>query len=259
LLFDRLDQSGYLRGLSPLDAIAAFTNDYLANIDPRLQLLIGDRIERHHVQSVTGAILAGTGILGLIGLDRVGHRLRGDSWWSFVVYSLVVSVVPASMTNDIGHAPRLIALPVFLVVLTIPALSWLAEGATLRLRPRTLALGLLVGATVAQAAWFQIGFQRVAPNRGGWFDAEFPLLFDQAVATGADPIYVIDGIAPPYLHAWWYAVLRDVPPTRFVHLTGDAEPPVGATVISGEVECHACEVLAVRGFFRLYRVLPGSS
>jgi hypothetical protein len=258
LLFDRLDQSGYLRGLAPPEAVAAFVSHYLANVDPRLQLLVGDRIERHHVQGVMGAILAATFVLAMLGLGRVAHRLRRDPWWRFVVYGLAVSMIPASLTGDIGHAPRLIAMTVFLIALGIPALAWLRAGATAGSRARTVALVLLVGATVAQAAWFQVRYQAVGPTRGGWFDAEFPLLFDQALATGAEPIYLVDGIAPPYLHAWWYGVLRGVPATRFVHLTGDARPPAGATVISGETDCRSCDVIAVRGFFRLYRVLPAT-
>jgi hypothetical protein len=248
----RLQVTGYLNGLAPPDIAARFAAQYLANIDPRNLLLLGDPIQRHHVAGVMGSILAATLILAILGLDRIAHRLRADPWWRFVVYGLVVSIIPASLTTDVSHALRLIALPVFVIVLTIPALAWLLEKAA-RHAGWQSALALLVIATLVQGAFFQVRFHVVAPNRGSWFEQEFPTVFDEALATDADPIYVIDGVARPYILAYWYGVLRGVPASRFVHLVGGDRPPSGATVISAETDCGACQIIDMRGPFKVYR------
>jgi 4-amino-4-deoxy-L-arabinose transferase-like glycosyltransferase len=251
VLAGRLQQTSAIRGLSLSDAAMTFAQHVLANIDPRALLLTGDRIPRHHVQGVMGSMLAVTVVLAAIGIGRIVWRHRGDPWWRFVVYGLLVSLIPASLTIDISNALRLITVPVFLTVLTLPALAWLSEWPA-EGRWRRPILALVGAALVAQGAWFQVRFHEIAPYRGGWFDQEFPVLFDKALATGADPIYLVDGIVPPYLHAYWYGALRGVPESRFVHLTGAARPPAGATVISGETDCGACQVIATHGFFRLY-------
>jgi hypothetical protein len=147
----------------------------------------------------------------------------------------------------------LIGVPVFLIVLTIPAQGWLLEGGP-GAGARRAVFATLVAATMLQGTWFQVRFHQVAPLRGVWFDDSFPGLLDEALATGASPIYLVDGIAPPYLHAYWYGLLRGVPQDRFVHVLAGQSPPSGATVVSGEVECNACTMIDARGFFKLYRV-----
>ena len=148
---------------------------------------------------------------------------------------------------------RLIAVPVALIVLTIPAQAWLiADGAHVRLR--RAAFAVLVVATIAQGTWFQVRYAEVAPTRGAWFDDAYPHLLDEALATGASPIYLIDGIVPGYIHAYWYGAVQGIGPSRFVHLARDTKAPSGAVVLSSETDCTPCEEIDAGGFFKLYRV-----
>jgi hypothetical protein len=252
----RLDQTGYLSNAPFPDVLARFAAHYLGNLNPERMLLQGDANQRHHVAGVTGSLLAGTFVLAILSLDRIANRLWRDPWWRYVVYGLVVAVIPASLTNDVFHAHRLIAVPIFLVVLTIPAQSWLLEH---RSSLGRIALAALVVATLVQGAYFQVRWHEVSPTRGAWFDEAYPRLLDEALAMGASPIYIIDSVQPGYIHAYWYGTLRGVDLSRFERLPPGVKAPSGGLVLSSEPECSPCDVLdsgpsTTGGVWSLYRV-----
>ena len=251
----RLDETGYLGSPLP-EIVVRFARQVLANVDPVRWLLVGDSNQRHHVAGIMGSLLAATLVLAILGLDRVVHRRRaewaGPFWW-YVIFALGAALIPASLTTGDFHVHRLIAVPVLLIVLTIPAQAWLlGDGSTGGVRRAVYAA--LVVATVVQGLWFQIRYDQVAPGRGAWFDDAYPHLLDEALATGASPIYLIDGVVPGYIHAYWYGALRGVDASRFVHLPRDTKAPSGAIVLSSETECAPCQEIDAGGFFRLYRV-----
>lgn len=248
----RLENTGYLGAPLP-DVLARFARQLLANLDPVRWLLVGDSNERHHVAGIMGSLLAATLALAVLGLDRVVHRRAAGPFWWFALFALAAAFIPASLTTTDFHVHRLIAVPVVLIVLTIPAQAWLLRDGSAS-SPRRLAYAALVIATVVQGAWFQVRYDEAAPGRGAWFDDAYPHLLDEAVATGASPIYLIDGIVPGYIHAYWYGALRGIDPGRFVHLPRDTNAPPGAVVLSSEAECSPCEEIDAGGFFRLYRV-----
>jgi hypothetical protein len=254
-LTSRLDQTGYLSGKPLRDILARFAAQFLGNINPGRMLLEGDPNQRHHVAGVTGSLLAGTFALAVVGLDRIAHRLWRDRWWRYVLYGLIVAIIPASLTNDVFHAHRLIAVPIFLVVLTIPAQQWLLEHRSSLAR---IALVALVAATLVEGAWFQIRWHDVSPTRGAWFDEPYPRLLDEALATGASPIYLIDSVQPGYIHAYWYGTLRGIDLSRFEHLPGGVKAPAGGLVLSSEPDCSPCDVIdsgpsTTGGRWTLYR------
>lgn len=251
-LASRLDETGYLGAPLP-EFVARFARQVLANLDPVRWLLVGDSNERHHVAGVMGSLLAATLALAILGLVRVIHRHAARPFWWYAVYALFAALIPASLTTSDFHVHRLIAVPIVLVVLTIPAQAWLVRDSSAG-RSRRAAYVALVLATIVQGAWFQIRYAEVAPGRGAWFDDAYPHLLDEALATGASPIYLIDGIVPGYIHAYWYGALRGIEPSRFVHLPRDTKAPPGAVVLSSETECAPCEEIDAGGFFRLYRV-----
>jgi hypothetical protein len=255
-LTSRLDQTGYLSNRPLPDILSRFAAQYLGNINPERMLLEGDPNQRHHVAGVMGSLLAGTFALAVVGVDRVAHGLLRDRWWRYVVYGLAVAIVPASLTNDVFHAHRLIAVPVFLVVLTIPAQQWLLEH---RCSLGRAALALLAVATIFQGTYFQIRWHELSPTRGAWFDEPYPRLLDEALATGASPIYLIDSVQPGYIHAYWYGTLQGIDLSRFEHLPGGVRAPSGGLVISSEPDCSPCDVLdsgqsTTGGRWTLYRV-----
>lgn len=246
----RADLLGYVRPGVPLTDIASqFINHVLANLDPRRLLLLGDPNIRHHVP-VMGSVLAATLALVLIGLDRVAHGEHRDPWVRYVLYGLGVALVPASLTIDDFHTLRLIALPVFLLLVAAMGARWLAERGGVY-RAGLLALAAL---SFVQGAVFQLGFWREGPGRGGAFDAAFPTVFEAALATGERPIYLRDqGNLPGYIEAYWYGTLRGMTRDDFVRLRPDELPPAGAIVLGTERSCGACDVLAQDGDYIAYR------
>jgi hypothetical protein len=252
----RADLLGYIRpGMSVIDIGGEFLNHVLGNLDLRRMLLLGDPNIRHHVPAM-GSILAATLVLAIAGLDRVVHGGHRDPWIRFVIYGLLVSLIPASLTIDDFHTLRLMVFPIFLIVLVgVGAQRLLDSGRTGR-----LALLALAALTVAQGALFQAQFWQQGPGRGGAFDAAFPGVFEAALATRASPIYLRDqGNLPGYIEAYWYGATLGIDRSAFVRLRSDEVPPPGAVVLGTDKNCGACDVLAEDGDYIAYRAGESSS
>src|SRR5207253_4885003 len=104
-----------------------------------------------------------------------------DPWWRFVLFGAAVSIIPGALTADQFHSLRLVAYPIFLLVLTIPALAWLFERVSNETSTEDSALGrsssfpissrravllILLAAVAAQTIYFQRVFRRDGPERG---------------------------------------------------------------------------------------------
>jgi hypothetical protein len=249
----RLNEAGYLD--RPLPEIAGtFVAQLLGNLDPYRWLVSGDPNLRHHAPEIGGPMLGGVLAFGLIGLVVAIRRVRADAFARYLLFGLAIAFIPASLTLDAFHQHRLIAVPVFVIVLTIYAQDWLlAKGASWS-AARKGVFAVLALAVLLQGAWFQVRYDTVARGRGGWFDSEYPRLLDMALASGDETIYLEEGIVPTYIHAYWYGALQGVPVTRFERLPRDQRAPSGALVLSSVRDCAPCEQLAEGGFYRLYRV-----
>jgi 4-amino-4-deoxy-L-arabinose transferase-like glycosyltransferase len=249
----RLNEAGYLNRPLP-DMAGTFVAQLLGNLHPYRWLVSGDPNLRHHAPEIGGSMLVGVLAFALIGLVVALRRVRTEPFLRYLLFGLAVSFIPASLTLDVFHQHRLIAVPVLVIALTIPAQDWLlARGASWG-AARKAVFAVLAVAVIAQGAWFQIRFDTVARGRGGWFDSDYPRLLDLALASGADPIYLEEGIVPTYVHAYWYGALQDVPVDRFERLPPNVRAPSGALVLSSVRDCAPCEQLAEGGFYRLYRV-----
>lgn len=230
-----------------------FVKHYFGNFNPWRLLVTGDP-NAFQITHIYGAelLLMATGLLSVAGLLLVFRYHLRDAWWRFVVYGVVASVIPASLTNEYVHTLRLVPLAVFLIVLTIPALEWLTR------KRRPVILSLLVLLILAQGAAFQWRFHANAHSqkRLDLFDNGYPdKIFSVAVASSNKPIYLADvpGI-PGYIQAYWYATLRRVPISEFDRLAPADLAPVGALVISTEERCLRCEIIATSDFYKLYVV-----
>ena len=271
----RFQLISYLRTEPTVAAIVSrFISRYFQDLSMWGLLTAGDSNPRHHVPGATGSMLAAPFILALIGILIVVARRRRDQWWRFIIFGALVSVIPGALTVDPFHTGRMIAYPIFLLVLTIPALEWLlgdskgkksSEATTANqsrlglfknqstsLREALLVVLLL--ATIGQAAYFQVIFWREGRNREIDFDADYKQVYTTAVGLPTRPIYLVDGRnGPGYIHAVWYALLEGRDPSEFIHLDFGVSPPPGAVVISSEQDCANCDVFLESGQFLLYR------
>jgi 4-amino-4-deoxy-L-arabinose transferase-like glycosyltransferase len=262
--------------------IPEFISHYIDNLSLSSLLLVGDTNPRHHVAGM-GSFLAATFMLALMGLYLVLKNHWREPWWRFILYGLLLSPVSASLTLDQFHTLRMIPYPVFLLVLTVPALRRLLEGektppassqkrrkkrkiepqsapreTALQFFARRKALTALLALTLLQGLYFQYQFHRDGAARGAAFDAGYRELYQEALAQSppARPIYLVDGMwGPAYIHAFWYATLEGRGTSEFVHLDYGQRPPPGALVISSEEKCMNCQLILRREQYLLYRAL----
>src|SRR2546425_10388187 len=190
--------------------VIRFITRYFQDLSFARLLMTGDINPRHHMPGATGSLLAAPFILALMGVVIIFWRHRRDPWWRFIIFGLLAAIVPGALTVDAFHTGRMIACPVFLLVLTIPALEWLIQNggekaqpdeipaagmakSTKGVSPRRAILITLLLATIMQAAYFQTVFWRDGPKRVVSLDATYKDVYDVAVAMPSRPIYLADG------------------------------------------------------------------
>ena len=266
----------YIKPESPWrEIVPRFIRRYLEDLSLISLLIDGDGNPRHHMPGSLGSFLAGVFILAIIGVVIVLARHWRDPWWRFILFGLLISVVPGALTLDQFHSLRLVTYPIFLLLLTVPALQFLiarptkpetvAEGADVRsLQPaskpmsgfaREAILFTLLLAAVMQAMYFQSVFRREGSQRGYAFDVAYKEVFDAAMAMPDRPIYLVDRTSPGYVHAYWYATVEGRNRAELIHMDEGIPPPMGTLVIGSEANCANCQVIAQSGEYILYRSL----
>ena len=219
-----------------------FVKHFAANLNPWRLLITGD-VNNYQIASVPGAapVLAAAFALALVGAWLALKEARRDAWWRLFFFGLAASVVPASLTNDYFHMLRLAPLPVFLVALCAPALTWLVER-------RSRALVLLITLMLAQCVVFRWQFERYAdsPWRRHMYDADYPAkLLPAALAASPREVHLADSTSVPgYVQALWYGAAWGLPAGTFVRLRADEPAPAGSVVITTEDVRPRCRVLA---------------
>ena len=233
----------------------SFLKHLVVNLNPWRLLVTGDP-NYYQMAHLHGAelMLTGTILLSATGAWLVVRSGRPGPWWAFVLYGLVASIVPASLTQETFHMLHLAPVPVFLLILSAPAIDWLLVGKKRR-RAVLIVVALL---TLAQGAIFQRRYAASANSarRLHSFDADYSrVILSAALANGRRPIYLSDtyGI-PGYIQAYWYATLQGVPLSAFVHLRLEDAPPPGAVVITTKEICVECSILAESPPYTLYIV-----
>ena len=191
-LTKRFYEVSYLRSSTLSELPAKFLWRYLQELNVWRWLVDGDPNPRHHVPGSLGSFLAGVLLLSLIGMVVVLVKHLRDRWWLFILYGLAISIIPGAISIDQIHTLRLIALPIFLLVITIPAIRWLLDGWGMREtndssalkapphanhRKRRIALISVLGLAALQAAYFQWVFHREGPKRGDHFDVPYKEIF----------------------------------------------------------------------------------
>jgi hypothetical protein len=238
-------------------AVLAFLRHYVVNLNPWRLLVTGDP-NYYQMAHLEGAelMLVATVVLSAAGAWLVLRGRKSGAWWTFILYGLAVSIVPGSLTQEPFHMLHLVPVPVFLLVLSVPAVDWLLSGSK---RRRTVLLGILA-LTLGQGAIFQWRYAASADStrRLHLFDAGYPqIVLPAALTNGGRPVYLSDayGIAG-YIQAYWYATLRDLPLSTFVHLPIEQSPPAGALVITTKDICVSCTILAECPPYTVYLASP---
>ena len=190
-----------------------------------------------------GAFFGGVGVLAVAGAMLVLFRQRGDLWWRFVLIATVLVPIPAAVTVDRFNAIRLAALPVFLLVLAIPALDALFD-ALKSSRPARVVVALLVLSIGAQFAQFLDIYRTRGPARLVLFDAGVKPLLEKPFAD-EETIYIDFDDRGAQAQARWHAAEAGLPQDRIVILPDGGIPPAGATVFGRFQECdYVCEEFA---------------
>ncbi len=229
------------------EIVREFVRHYFANLNP-WRLFVAEQSKDNELIHLHGApaMLTITILLVVAAVVLLGYRKRISRWWLFILYGLLASVVPASLTREHFHMLRLSALPVFLVVLAIPAFVWLLEQPS-----RTRRALLIIVAVIGLGQGLFLQWKYYADGRSSQrlhtFDADYPAkILPAALAhSRIAPIYLADDPARPgYIQAYWYALLQNIPHAKFVSLGFDKSAPEGAVVITTESSCPRCNMLA---------------
>jgi hypothetical protein len=246
----------YLRSENSAMASATeLARHYLINVNPSRWLVTGESNIRDHVEG-TGSLLGASVVLAIAGAVIVLHRHRRHPWWRFVLYALLISPVPASLTVNPFPQLRLIASPVFFLLLMVPALGSLTNSDASWIKGGVLAMAIVLIA--GQGLWFQRLYHQKAQGLWYIFDARFPKkIMAAALNSTPRPIYLLDEPGKAgYIHALWYGVLAHLGPATFVRLPWGVQPPPGSTVLSTEETCRECRLIARALNYIVYSVPP---
>jgi 4-amino-4-deoxy-L-arabinose transferase-like glycosyltransferase len=202
----------------------------------------GDPAPYIHVYGY-GSLFASVVLLALAGAVLVLMRRRGDLWWRYVLVATLLVPIPAALTVDRFNAIRLAALPVFVLVLAVPALDALLASARRGwgARAAVAALALLVAFQFGQ---FLHEYRYRGPGRTVLFDAGVdPLLrlgFD-----GGRKLYIDYDDRGAQAQALWHATEDALPRDRVVILPDGGIPPPGSIVFARFQECdYVCRRFA---------------
>jgi 4-amino-4-deoxy-L-arabinose transferase-like glycosyltransferase len=240
---------------STMANVTEFAQHYLLNLNPWRWLVTGESNIRDHVEGI-GSLLGASVVLAVAGAVIVWHRDRRNPWWRFVLFGLLISAVPASLTTNPFPQLRLIAFPVFLVLFMVPAVEWLTKSDDSRVKGLTLTAAVVLIA--GQGVWFQRLYHHKAPELWYVFDARFPgKVMAAALNSMERPIYLLDEPGKAgYIQALWYGALARLDPATFVRLPWGTQPPPGSAVLSTEETCRECRLTARALNYIVYSVPP---
>jgi hypothetical protein len=221
-------------GLSGLPLVLQAISNWFHDANPWHWAVAGDPAPYVH-NGGYGAFFASVMVLALAGAVLVLLRKRDDLWWRYVLVATVLVPVPAALTVDRYNALRLSVLPVFLLVLAIPALDALRSLARERWWARAAAAALALSIGV-QFAEFLGSYRTRGPARVQLYEAGIEPLLGPHLAAG-EVIHVDHDDRYAQAHARWRAAEAGLPDERVVVLPDGAVPPAGALVFGRFQPC----------------------
>jgi hypothetical protein len=238
-------------GLSAPNVVVQAIANWFRDIDPWHWATGGDPAPYIH-NGGYGALLSAVVLLALAGVVIVVARERGSLWWRYVLVATLLVPIPAALTVDRYNAIRLATLPVFAMVLAIPALAALL-GAARTSWPARLGFSALALSVAVQYVQFLDVYRTRGPARLVLFDAGVEPLLEAPLSSG-EPIYVDFDDRGAQAQVRWRAAAADVPDDRIVILPDGGIPPPGSIVFLRFQDCdYACEEVASWEEYRLVR------
>ena len=240
-------------GLSGARLVVQAIANWLRDIDPWHWATAGDPAPYIH-NGGYGAFFGSIAVLAVAGAVLVLLRRRSDRWWRFVLVATLLVPIPAALTVDRFNAIRLAALPVFLLVLAIPAIDALVSAAR-RSWPARGAAALLALVLCVQFVQFLDIYRSRGPARLVLFDAGVEPLLEEPFASG-ETVYVDFDDRGAQAQARWHAAERGIPQSRIVRLPDGGIPPPGSIVFLRFQDCDfVCEEVTSWEEYRLARAI----
>ena len=238
-------------GVSGLEVPLQALGNWLRDIDPWHWATAGDPAPYIH-NGGYGAFFLGVMALALAGAVLVLLRQRHDRWWRFVLLATLLVPVPAALTVDRFNAIRLAALPVFLLVLAVPALDVLVSACRRSWPARAIAAVLAVTVVVQFVQFLDI-YRTRGPARTVLFEAGVAPLLAEPLASG-ERIYVDFDDRGAQAEVRWRAAEAGIPQSRVVILPDGGVPPPGSLVFLRFQDCDfECTEVASWEEYRLMR------
>jgi F0F1-type ATP synthase assembly protein I len=190
-----------------------------------------------------GALYGAVVALAIAGSAIIITARREDLWWRYVLLATLLVPIPAALTVDRHTEVRLAGLPVFSLVLAIPAIEALNSTARHR-RVDWFAIGALALTVALQFLQFLDAYQTRGPARLVLFEAGVKPLLEQAFASGKT-IYIDYDDRGAQAQARWHAAEAGLPSGRIKILPDGGIPPRGSTVFGRFQECdYVCRKFA---------------
>jgi hypothetical protein len=242
-------------GLSAPRVVSQAIGNWFKDIDPWHWATAGDPAPYIH-NGGYGSLFGTVVVLGFAGVVIVLARERDNLWWRYVLLATLLVPVPAALTVDRYNAIRLATLPVFVLVLGIPALSALIAAAKTSRPARAVAVVAALSVAVQYAQFLDI-YRSRGPARLVLFDAGVIPLLEKPLASG-EPIFLDFDDRGAQAQARWRAAAAAVAEDRIVILPDGGIPPAGSLVFLHFQDCDfQCEDVASWEDYRLVRDVGG--
>jgi hypothetical protein len=238
-------------GLSAPRVVSQAIGNWFRDANPWHWATAGDPAPYIH-NGGYGALFGAVVLLALAGAALVILRQRESLWWRYVLLATLLVPIPAALTVDRYNAIRLATLPVFALVLAVPALAALASAARTSWLARGVAV-LLVASVAAQFTQFLDSYRSRGPGRVVLFEEGVNPLLEEPLAS-SETIYVDFDDRGAQAQARWRAAAADLPQSRVVILPDGGIPPPGSLVFLRFQDCDfQCEDVASWEDYRLVR------
>jgi 4-amino-4-deoxy-L-arabinose transferase-like glycosyltransferase len=238
-------------GLSGPRVVLQAVGNWFRDVNPWHWATAGDPAPYIH-NGGYGALLGAVVVLAGAGAGLVLLRKRASLWWRYVLLATLIVPIPAALTVDRYNAIRLATLPVFALVLAVPAIAALERASRTSWLARAAAAVLAV-AVVAQFAQFIDIYRDRGPDRLVLFEAGVKPLLEGPLQSG-ETIYVDFDDRGAQAQARWRVATAGLPPNRVVILPDGGIPPSGSLVFLRFQNCDfECEEVARWEDYRLAR------